>query len=246
MEREMKLILAVIFLFFVNSCNSESTRFREFNNFLGKKKAANLDRLIESFDTFLIDNYPDEVNNQKRIERLFLQLRNEQGLKSKFKFRVNDIKTILVEMEDIGLRKDIWIFENEKYYPLFNSIGLLWRRNLDTALYFDSNSVVDVELEIEEIPQQMMKTPKKKRRYLNFYGKVVYGILKYQNDEIVRQWAEVLLNLPSHNYTNVTEGFLNIKFDITNPFYKRILVLSVFFDIIYANNEFKGLIPSTR
>lgn len=85
---------------------------QEFLNELGTEKAESFNKLVNSYERFLQLNYPAIEGKGEQTRAFMLQLIQED---MPLKYDSLDAIGIITELEQSGLRKDIFLFEGEVY-----------------------------------------------------------------------------------------------------------------------------------
>jgi len=103
-------LISIFSLILIGSCKSQPTEQEIFIAELGTKKAAALNALIDSFENFLVLNYPKQPTLNERTREFLTDILNNRPLKE---FNQPNSNGILELLEKSGLRKDIYIYSSE-------------------------------------------------------------------------------------------------------------------------------------
>jgi len=86
-----------------------------FNEFIGESKAHTLDLTVKSYDDFLKINYPD-LDESTAISAFLTDIRDQfPNTPLNWTLATEENMTIVQQAESTGLRKEIWIADNEEY-----------------------------------------------------------------------------------------------------------------------------------
>jgi hypothetical protein len=129
----IRTFLIILILFSVFGCNSESSRysnqFELFKKEFPESQAEVLDEIIQSFNEFLIINYPNQKTVGAKTEEYLFSLENKTSLfDTSWDFNTNKNIQMLKRFEDSGLRKEfyLWGYEYEENpYKTYYEVWLL-------------------------------------------------------------------------------------------------------------------------
>jgi hypothetical protein len=168
-------------------------------------------------------------------------------------------KRLVDLFENSGLRREIWLFGNEEYYPKHDLSDLL-----DTNIFYlplDSFSPATIRSDAELMEEAeyfskmegydydtLLKSMKAKREmrknslYTNAYGDFIYGLLSHSKDSsYAKSIAEVYFQndisacvlIPSLIEFNKT------KVDLSDSFMKRIVAVELYYPLVYLDVQNK-------
>ncbi len=103
-------LISIFSLILIGSCKSQSTEQEIFINELGTKKAEALNVLGDSFENFLVLNYPKQSTLVERTRAFLTDILNNRPYEE---FNKPNSKAVLEQLENSGLRKDIYIYSSE-------------------------------------------------------------------------------------------------------------------------------------
>jgi hypothetical protein len=225
--------------------------FEKFNAFLGAEKAAILNDAVDSFDRFLLTNYPDLDTPRDRSMAFLKQIAQHNEPKESWILETERNAKIIESFESTGLQKEIWLYGYENYEfkhdfskvlppskpadtSLIRDLGAL---NLDLIEEdivpihkFDSAEVARIEKEWEEKRLNSLRT--------NSQGDFLYGLLKYAPKDSFTHGVAVA----EHEEGNispgvVSNGFLENVDNYDDPFVKRLMVTEFYFWIMNWDNR---------
>ncbi|MBR08791.1 MAG: hypothetical protein CMP48_14080 [Rickettsiales bacterium] len=112
----MRIIRTIFLLTLLNLANPSFGQ-QKFLNELGTEKAESFIKLVNSYEQFLQLNYPTIEGKGERTRAFMLQLIEGQD---PFKYDSLNAVQIINELEQSGLRKDIFLYVGEVYEPPYN------------------------------------------------------------------------------------------------------------------------------
>lgn len=268
----MRKLAIFLFALVLVSCSSEYPRLgqnglKAFNETLGSKKSKALNEAVDSFEEFLKVNFPNQDTYSERAFSFLVELDsacNNHGvvysldwswtLDSKKNRRVVDL------FENSGLRREIWLFGYEEYYPK-NDLSEL----LDTNIFYSSPdtfspATIQSDSELMEEAEyfskmqgynydtllKSMKVKRERRKnslYNNEFGDYIYGLMKHSKDSSwTKSFAMAQIQMAVSPCALVPSliDFNQTKVDLSDPFIKRIIVVELYFPIIYSNVQRKN------
>ncbi len=145
----MKLVqlISIFLLILIGGCKSQRTEREIFINELGTKKTEALNALSDSFENFLLVNYPKQLTLGGRTREFLTDIQNNRPLEE---FNQLNLKAVLEQLENSGLRKDIYIYgsEIESY-----------TNDYQIEQYLPKNEVTQIDIsEINENFEEMTET----------------------------------------------------------------------------------------
>lgn len=212
------------------------------NNFLGEEKAAALDAAVESFDQFIIKNYPEYNSQAAKTEAFLKQITKLNGLDPSWNLNDKKNKKIIEAFEKSGLRKEIWVYgyEENEYIPREDIYEVLYPGLRDSLNQWDT---ISIEEDIEYIVKDSTEIAKIKEEveskymnslHFNFFGSFLYGLLKCSRvDTLIKDYAIGKETWRGKAHPIIVAGsFLELEIDVEDPFNKRILVVEIYYDIM--------------
>ena len=227
--------------------NGGQSRLDKFNAFIGEEKALVLQEAVDSFDQFLMDNYPNINKEDDRINLFLEQLvRYNKPDKSWIYNRV-DNELLISSFESSGLRKEIWLYEYEEYEskndfskvlsppePVdtssFPEVGELKVDLIEGELIPDRKNEQGRQMDVQQEREQRFK----KRLVQNYEGDYIYGLMKYSpKDSFVFGYAQATHTIGTRVSPGIlANGFLSNNPDYQNPLVKRLLVTEFYYLLI--------------
>jgi len=247
-------ILLLIFISITSKSQDYNTRIYKFNHFLGYEKSNVLDSAVYSMDLFLKNNFNNYKNQKKRIKE-FLKYINDNGLiiDSNWTFTSDLNKRILTNYETSGLRKEIYIKNNEEYNSEYN-MNDMWKFYYDElydTINVDTVSQVQIKEEIIPITRNgeiYEPEPNIESFDFNIYGKYLYGLWKYnQEDKYIIDYVHVKILAGDISLNLMINSFLQFlkPKDYLNPFIKRIIAIELYLYLIKNEIE-KSSAPNIK
>lgn len=263
-KKSMRTLSLVILTISVIGCSttgqkSQENRLMDFNSTLGEQKAAALDEAIDSFDEFLQVNFPNEKTYQDRAFSFLLELDSAckdgiaLALDTSWSLNPENHQRVFDLFENSGLRREIWLFGYEEYYPK-NDLSEL----LDSNIFYsspDTFSPATIQSDSQLMEEAayfskregynydtLLKSLKFKRErsinslYNNQFGDYIYGLIKHSGDsswtkgfamEQMQMSVSPCVLVPSLIEFNET------KVDLSDPFIKCIVAIELYVPMIY-------------
>ena len=239
----------------------EKNGLRAFNEALGIEKSKALDKAVESFEDFLKVNFPNQQTYADQAFSFLLELDsacNEGAsfyLDSSWTLNSENDKRLVALFENSGLRREIWLFGYEGYYPKHDLSDILDTNIIYLPLDSFSPATIRSDSELMEEARYFSKMEgynydtllksikfKRERRknslYTNEYGDFIYGLLIHSKDSsYAKSIAEAYFKYdisPCVLIPSLIE-FNKTKVDLTDPLIKRILTVELYYPIIYNN-----------
>jgi hypothetical protein len=216
----------------------------EFDKFIGIEKAKVLNKAIASFDNFLSLNYSDSASYGQRVTAFLTDFNNQntdQNL-DKWVLHSSQIKELIIEFEQSGLRKDIWLYNDE-----IDSVNqkimdyILYVRFLnDTIPYVEKDTLITDDFEeLLDIPEvegsEDFREVEEPHAYHTFNSALTAGIHKFSADSILMDYAEIQLDIGSISPHLIANAMLEYgdKVDYDSFYTKAMLVMEFYSDIRY-------------
>jgi len=246
----MRLIISFLFLFLCVSCFKDSSQIRKsskndlkgFKEFLGLEKSKADDLLIMSFDQFLMDNFPNEKNQNQRTKRFleFLKTPDSLGFKNiNFKSSLN--KESITQLSKSELRPEIWLLQSEynSYHQKYNVEDLYLNMKADEKVVELGELVLPQNIPIQPdnataISDEALKyLPKQKvmdnQFRVNYKGDYFYGLALFSpNDANIQEYIQAIIKVGDLSPSITASGFLKRFDNFEEPFIKRVLILEYF------------------
>jgi hypothetical protein len=129
LKKTMKLTcivtLGLLMISFSTYSQDKNSDLKDFNNFLGQKKAIALNTAVESFDQFLKANFSTFENQSERTKAFLEYLQENFELNPTWKLSTHRNKKIISNFEASGLRKEIWLYGYEEFEPKYDIYEIL-------------------------------------------------------------------------------------------------------------------------
>lgn len=232
----MRFIYFITLLILLNSCLQEAKSTANimcFEETLGPQKADALNKLSNSFDSFLSLNYPKSTNASRQF-LLDIQavLRKSKSIHD-WDFRNLELDEIIGAVEGSGLRSEIWLFEDEEYTPIH--LG----DDFEDSLY------LEIEDEIVPITPRNEDTLKvnheeSERNYWSFNrsGLYLYALNKCaQTDTLVQDYVNAKELAGDISPFIMVDSYLNNFSDYSDYFIKRLILIEFYYGIIITEHN---------
>lgn len=250
-----KTEIFLIILFFTSKCifaQTYSENLKIFYDNLGFEKSGILKRTLESFDNFLIQNYPRfEDQNQRTIEFLKCIQDNSYEPLNTWRINIKEKNEIVEEFEKSGLRKDLWLYGHE-ILEMENELAKNANKEIDTDIYvehdtFKNDTLPYITIQGDTIPFSEIQRRETEHRFemLNndtikfppFESQITIGLsqLPYKDSLIIKYleskhkigglfpW-EIIVYALLYNQE---------KFNFEDQVVKIILVTDIYFEILH-------------
>jgi hypothetical protein len=216
----------------------------EFDEFIGIEKAKVLHKAIASFENFLSLNYSASASYNQSVTAFLTDFNNQNIDQTLDKWVLDSSQTekLIIEFEQSGLRKDIWLYIDEIDSPNQKVMDyILYVRSLnDTILYVETDTVtIDDFEELLDIPEvegpENFRELEEPHAYATYNSAITAGIHKFSADSILREYAEIQLDIGSISPHLIASAMLEYGDKVNyNSFYtKAMLVKEFYFDILY-------------
>ncbi len=237
------LIALLLFESLVFGQQRSKNDIQAFNSFLGKEKAKALNAAVASFDQFLLKNYGNLNSCSSRTKAFLEQIDNLNEPDSLWTFETEKNIKIIETFETSGLRKDIWLYENEEYESKYNIHEFL-KPEAQDSIPITNLGELDIDLiEAEIIPiteidsaaiarfDKEMEERNKNLLLSNARGKFFYGLAKFNSsDSLILDYVEATgFNISP---AVIAGGFLDQDINFEEPFIKRIVAVEFYFWIM--------------
>jgi hypothetical protein len=217
--RNLILFLLILLNFSCFESNQPNQRnLNCFNELLGKEKAAAFDALLSSFHTFLRVNYSSGRNLRERT-LLFLEDLNINDIyKDCWYFDSINDKKILLQFEDSGMRKEIYLYGRE-----FNVMYKHY--NFDSTDYI----IFEEEDSLEKANNQAHYDT---TLYIYKYGRYFDGLKYFAcQDTVIAQYVDHQLDYEGISTSIMINALLNHftpeRFE--DPFVQRIIISEIYY-----------------
>jgi len=225
----MKILIVISFITTLLSCGISETpntkdNLSRFNKFLGPKKAEVFNQGVNSFDIFLLLNYPN-IDSEKRtqvfLEQLLITYTTNPD--SSWTFDTESNKELIDAFETSGMRKEIIIYgyevskENEEEWDLIPIRG-------ETEDEYKQR----VKLEFSRLDSAYS---------FNIHGLYLTGLSKFTKEDIlIQQYVEVRQQ-GGFSPSFIINAYLKQNYDYENPFFKRMIVADFYLDLMLRDIE---------
>ena len=212
-----------------------------FNEFIGESKAHTLDLTVKSYDDFLKVNYPD-LDESTAISAFLTDIRDQfPNTPLNWTLATEENMTIVQQAESTGLRKEIWIADNEEY---------------DYAQEYDleEDTSNDSYIQMEDIKEEIIPIvytnldsaeleKRKKRsteiRHFHTYGKYLQGLKELNStDSSILGYINVKEMAGNISPALIAEGLLEstTKEGFSDPIIKRIVVVELYLKLLIGDS----------
>jgi hypothetical protein len=231
----MKKILLIILTLFLTENTYCQEPLQVFNEILGKDQALAFDQAVISFEKFLKINYPDQ---HSRVEQNSQFLKDFQSLYASGRPEWNfpdDNQTVLNQWEESGLRKEIRLWTNEKYFPY----------HLPDLGVYDSTGTFHFEIEEEIIPiphrdGQTVTEPMERDSFLisNTMGKYLYALDQCCSyDPIIYEYLDAMRMAGDISPSLMAGAFSTFGERLSDPIVLRMIVAELYYWIMISELE---------
>lgn len=240
----------IILIILILGCSHQdkkelATNLDEFNKFLGQEKSLAFNNLVESFDSFIKSNYPDNDNHSDKIRMFLKKFSNEFLLDSLWVFQTSTNQEIFELIESSGLRREIWVYQYEDYEPNYNIFELISENKPDST-YDTVVSVMDYPMTDEILTTQTTEDSIKfaerdkelyekysKQLTFNIYGQYLYGLAKYNpTNDFIQEYVKVKIAAGDIAYEIMSNVLLDGVENYDEPFIKRMIATEIYYDLI--------------
>jgi len=212
-----------------------------FNEFIGESKAHTLDLTVKSYGDFLKVNYPD-LDESTAISAFLTDIRDQfPNTPLNWTLATEENMTIVQQAESTGLRKEIWIADNEEY---------------DYAQEYDleEDTSNDSYIQMEDIKEEIIPIvytnldsaeleKRKKRsteiRHFHTYGKYLQGLKELNStDSSILGYINVKEMAGNISPALIAEGLLEstTKEGFSDPIIKRIVVVELYLKLLIGDS----------
>jgi hypothetical protein len=198
----MRLIQALLVLLLF--CCSEKSSKQRFLTEIGPEKAESFKILTTSYIKFLDENFPNKSGLGEKSREFIKKMLNQDV---SFSFDSLNSVLVLMELERTGLRKDIFLYDNESYQSTYNVKQLLPERrqnkvdldevdeNFEDIFPIDSIELSKEQRQINLKREQELEEARKWRTYPNENGLYNYALAKaFQSDSSFLVYIELRHN----------------------------------------------------
>ena len=227
--------------------NSGLIELEKFNEFIGENRAVILQEAVDSFDRFLIENYPDSENQSERTKAFLEEIVNPDSKTRKWTFDESEILELKEAFETSGLRKEIWVYGYENYESKND-----FSKVLPPDSSRDTEKIKDLgELELNLIEEEIIpigNVDRKEQARIekeleeriknslrpNHEGDYVYALLKFSpKDSFIHDYTQASILTGNNIALGVlANGFLYGDPDYGDPLVKRLLVTDFYYWLI--------------
>ncbi|MFN2430250.1 MAG: hypothetical protein ABR574_09555 [Cryomorphaceae bacterium] len=171
--------------------DTTDVELERFNKFLGLERAAALSEAVDSFDRFLLTNYPEFDNSRDRSRAFLKQIAQHNKPNESWILETERNAKIIESFESTGLRKEIWVYGYEAYESEHDFSKVLPPVVPDTPEIHELGEL-DIDLvEDETVPIGKVDTAEIARRAqqreearlnslsTNYEGDYLYALLRY-------------------------------------------------------------------
>jgi hypothetical protein len=241
-------IIATILQFVSFSFSAQDSgriELEQFNEFIGESRAVVLQEAVDSFDRFLIVNYPELENQSLRTKAFLEEFVNPNSKTKKWTFDESEIMQLKEAFEKSGLRKEILLFGYENYESNKD-----FSKVLPPDSSRDTKEIKDLgELELDLIEEEIIpirNVDRKEEARIeqeervenslrpNYKGDYVYALLKSSpKDSFVYEYSQAFILTGNKISLGVlANGFLYSDPDYDHPLVKRLLVTDFYYWLI--------------
>lgn len=248
---ELAKIFTFILLFQLIGCSQTNDKQRIFYGELGEEKEAALESLINSFHEFLKSNYPDKPTLGERTRAY---LKEVLEMKRDWSYNQELYLDVLKQMEDSGLRRDIYIYNSELLdYPDYNLKSFIsnredLRNDSTIEVETDFEDIIEIDLSEEEIKQIEEREKEQKERWnktphYNFNGLFICSMaIALHKDSTFQQYFELKDLTLELSPSLLAQGMsTNMNNDQLESWENQLIIISeiYYFDLLW-NFEIKN------
>lgn len=246
MRRTLFFILTLHISILSLGQDTTEVELEKFNEFIGSERARVLSDAVDSFDLFLLSNYPEFDNSRDRSRAFLKQFEQHGEPKESWILETEQNAKIIESFESTGLRKEIWVYGYEDYESKHD-----FSKVLPTPPPVDTSQIQDLgKLDIDLIEEEIVPTNEydsievariekewEEKRLnslsINTQGDFLYALLKYApKGSFVNSAAIAEYHEGNISPGVVASGFLLNKVNYDDPFVKRLLVTEFYFGIM--------------
>jgi len=245
--RRLLFILSILqFLSHPLFAQSDEKQLDKFNRLIGDKRAIVLQAAVDSFDQFLMSNYPESTNQAERVTSFLEQIAKHNSSAKTWVFDREMNAEIIESFESTGLRREIWLYGYETYKPKNDFSKVLpppaaeeTREEKDfgeLSLDLIEEEIIPTENTDQVVQSRLGK--KQEERIQNSLnpngeGDYIFALLKYSPKEsFVYEYAQILREENRIAPAIIANGFLYGAPDYEDSFVKRLLVTEFYYWLI--------------
>lgn len=228
----------------LNSNNVVQNDFEGFQQFLGDEKAKADKILVAAFDQFLIDNFPNEKNQNERTKRLLEFFKDGNHLENR-NWDVSSIpdKKMIQRLEEFGLRKEIWLYAYEDYHTKhqfedsfteeIESVTNLGELILPDDIPIEPENTNDTTKNLQEFSMENNPQIELVNCFrINYEGEYFYGLAQFSKmDKNIQEYIQAIRKAGDMSPSITAPAFLQKFKNFEEPFVKRIVMLEYFWPI---------------
>ena len=207
----MRFIQALL-IFLLLGCSEKSTEKQQFFIELGTEKAESFKIFTTGYIKFLDENFSNKSGLGEKSREFIKQMLNQDV---SFSFDSLNSVRVLMELERTGLRKDIFLYDNESYQLTYNVKQFISERrqnkidlgevdeNFEDIFPIDSIELSKEQRQINLRREQELEEARKWRTYPNENGLYNYALAKaFQSDTSFLVYIETRQQGLSPSLTN--------------------------------------------
>ncbi|GAB3236939.1 hypothetical protein J0A67_22565 [Algoriphagus aestuariicola] len=236
----MRYLIIILLLF---SCNNKQDNVKSFEDYLGKDKAESLNLAISAWDNFVnINRGSKSVTDFSKGFLKKLMLMDSWDSLDKWSVDCKQFEKVIDEINETDLRKEFWMYSNETYddneviqYYMDVKFKDYSNEPFDTIKHNDDFEEILAVPESEDNPIKFDEP--RIRRQSSLHSRIISGIHKYCNEEVIRQGAEITIEVGNLSPNIVIGGLLENKerVDFSSYFTKAYIVQTIFYDFMNSN-----------
>lgn len=244
---EMKnLIFVIVIAAFTLGCADECEEdYEKFENFMEPQGTRMLKILNHSFDTLLQSIYADIPEFEERLAIFLEDYSAQNDFPRKFSSDSSGFRNLKLLLESSGLRKDVYLYEDEFYENKFDlneflteseepeyveDLGPLDLERIEAEIHAD-NTAKGIEI-AEDYPDSVYLFEERPELsfYMNPHGKFWYGLGKYSCNVHIFEIIESVKNVNRISLGVVAGGMQGS--DFSNPFIKEAIMAQFYIPAI--------------
>ncbi|TLX72409.1 hypothetical protein E9993_17905 [Labilibacter sediminis] len=213
----MKNLLIILSVIACVNCQRQND-IEAFDKLLGYEKAEAFNSAVSSFQEFLVLNYSNIDNENERISEFLKTIIHSDNIKADFIFNKELCAKVVNDWETSGLRKEIWLYQDEKYTsPIYGEVTIE-----EEVIPITRN--VEIETDTIDLSTYLES---------NTYGLFLYGLEKYASkDKVILDYVDSKRAMGDIYYKPVAESIYKLKIKYNEPFFMRILIVEFYYDLM--------------
>ena len=223
--KNMVLVICILSLK-LTSGQADVNDLERFNNVLGPQKSAALDSAVASFQTFLELNY----EGGEGIRDFLVHIRDSMSFDKTWVLPTKRNQKILADWEETGLRKDIWLYDDEPY-----EVWQVDSTSSDTLVLIFEDEIIPIANRQGEEQQQGERS---QSLYRNNLGLFMTALAKSESkSQYVTSYIDAIEVAGDINPGLSANAFLQEITNFNNPLALRIFVVEFYYGMMVRDVE---------